>query len=52
MDLEAVFIEWWKDSHPFNPFNHAIMTHTAFAKYVLCLSDAQNAQNAEDDLTA
>ena len=51
MDLEAVFIEWWKQSYPFNPGAHAIMTHTAFAKYVSCLSDVQNAQNAEADLT-
>jgi hypothetical protein len=51
MDLEAVFIEWWKQSYPFNPGAHAIMTHTAFAKYVLCLPDAQNAQNAKADST-
>lgn len=51
MDLQAVFIEWWKDSYPFNPGAHAIMTHTAFAEYVLCLPDAQNAQNAEQDTT-
>ena len=51
MDLEAVFIEWWKQSYPFNPGGHAIMTHTAFAKYVLCLHDAQNAQDAEADST-
>ena len=52
MDDEAVFIEWWKQSYPFNPGAHAIMTHTAFAKYVLCLRDAQNVQDVEDDLTA
>ena len=52
MDIEAVFTEWWKQSYPFNPGAHAIMTHTAFAKHVLCLHDAQNAQNAEDNLTA
>ena len=51
MDLEAVFIKWWQQSYPFNPGAHAIMTHTAFAKYVLCLHDAQNAQNAEADST-
>jgi hypothetical protein len=51
MDYEALFIEWWKQSYPFNPGAHAIMTHTAFAKYILCLHDAQNAQNAEADLT-
>lgn len=51
MDLEAVFIEWWKQSYPFNPGAHAIMTHTAFARYVLCLHDAQNAQNANVDTT-
>jgi hypothetical protein len=51
MDFESVFIEWWKQSYPFNPGAHAIMTHTAFAKHVLCLSDAQNAQSVKADST-
>ena len=51
MDLQAVFIEWWKDSYPFKPGAHAIMTHTAFAEYVLCLPDAQNVLIAEQDTT-
>jgi hypothetical protein len=51
MDYESIFIEWWKQSYPFNPGAHAIMTHTAFAKYVLCLSDAQNAQSVKQDTT-
>ena len=51
MDYEAIFIEWWKQSYPFNPGAHAIMTHTAFAKYVLCLQNAQNAQSVEAGLT-
>jgi hypothetical protein len=51
MDHEAIFIEWWKQSYPFDPGAHAIMTHTAFAKYVLCLQDAQNAQSVKAGLT-
>jgi len=51
MDHETIFIEWWKQSYPFNPGAHAIMTHTAFAKYVLCLRDAQNAQSVKAGLT-
>jgi hypothetical protein len=52
MDYEAIFIEWWNQSYPFNPGAHAVMTHTAFAKYVSCLHNDRNAQDAEDDLTA
>ena len=51
MDHEAIFIEWWKQSYPFNPGAHAIMTHTAFAKYVLCLHNVQNAQGVKADST-
>jgi hypothetical protein len=51
MDYEAIFIEWWKQSYPFNPGAHAVMTHTAFAQYVSCLHNAQNAQNAKADST-
>lgn len=38
--MEAIFKEWWSQSYPFMPGTHAIMTHTAFAAYVLTLKDA------------
>ena len=33
--LEAAFKEWWEASYGRPPGTHAVMTHVAFAAYVL-----------------
>lgn len=33
--VAQLFDEWWRDSYGNPPGGHAVMTHTAFAKYLL-----------------
>jgi hypothetical protein len=35
--IKAAFDEWWRDSYGVPPGTHAVMTHTAFAAYLLTL---------------
>jgi hypothetical protein len=35
MDLEATFNQWWEASYGRPPGTHAVMTHAAFAQYIL-----------------
>ena len=35
--IKAAFVEWWRDSYGVPPGTHAVMTHVAFAEYVLKL---------------
>ena len=35
--LEIAFKEWWEESYGRPPGTHAIMTHVAFAEYMLRL---------------
>jgi hypothetical protein len=37
--LKAAFEEWWRDSYGVPPGTHAVMTHTAFAAYILQLME-------------
>lgn len=34
-DIELVFKVWWNDSYPTPPGKHAIMTHVAFAQWLV-----------------
>lgn len=43
--LEAAFKEWWGASYGRPPGTHAVMTHAAFAAYVLELMELM--QDAE-----
>ena len=33
--IDAAFAAWWADSYGRPPAPHAVMTHVAFAKYLL-----------------
>ena len=33
--IRAAFEEWWRDSYGRPPGTHAVMTHAAFAHYIL-----------------
>jgi len=35
--IRAAFEEWWRDSYGKPPGVHAVMTHVAFAAYLLTL---------------
>jgi hypothetical protein len=35
--IRAAFEDWWRDSYGMPPGTHAVMTHTAFAAYLLTL---------------
>ena len=35
MDLETTFKQWWEASYGRPPGTHAVMTHAAFAQYIL-----------------
>lgn len=37
--IRAAFEEWWRDSYGKPPGVHAVMTHTAFAAYLLSLME-------------
>jgi len=37
--LEVAFKEWWEGSYGRPPGTHAVMTHVAFAAYVLTLME-------------
>jgi hypothetical protein len=43
--IKAAFDEWWRDSYGVPPGTHAVMTHVAFAEYILKLMELQ--QDAE-----
>ena len=34
-EIEQMFREWWAQSWPTPPGNHALQTHTAWARYLL-----------------
>lgn len=36
--IEQEFKEWWRSSYGVPPGTHALMTHTAFAEYMLLKS--------------
>lgn len=38
--LELAFKKWWEESYGRLPLSHSIMTHVAFAAYVLKLAKA------------
>jgi len=35
--IKAAFDAWWRDSYRVPPGTHAVMTHVAFAEYILTL---------------
>ena len=35
--IKTAFEEWWRDSYGVPPGAHAVMTHVAFAEYILKL---------------
>jgi len=37
--IKTAFEEWWRDSYGVPPGTHAVMTHVAFATYVLKLME-------------
>ena len=37
--IKAAFEEWWRDSYGVPPGTHAVMTHVAFAVYILQLME-------------
>jgi hypothetical protein len=37
--IKATFEDWWRDSYKVPPGTHAVMTHVAFAAYVLALQE-------------
>jgi hypothetical protein len=37
--IKAAFDSWWRDSYGVPPGTHAVMTHTAFAEYILRLME-------------
>jgi hypothetical protein len=39
--IKAAFDEWWRDSYGVPPGTHAVMTHVAFAEYILKLVELQ-----------
>ena len=40
--IRAAFEQWWRDSYGMPPGVHAVMTHTAFAAYLLELLELAN----------
>jgi hypothetical protein len=48
--IKAAFEEWWRDSYGVPPGTHAVMTHTAFAAYLLTLLELmENSQPTSND---
>jgi hypothetical protein len=37
--IKAAFEDWWRDSYKVPPGPHAVMTHVAFAAYILALQE-------------
>lgn len=37
--IKTAFEEWWRDSYGVPPGTHAVMTHVAFAEYILKLME-------------
>ena len=37
--IKTAFEEWWRDSYGMPPRPHAVMTHVAFAEYILRLME-------------
>ncbi len=37
--IKAAFDAWWRDSYRVPPGTHAVMTHVAFAEYILKLME-------------
>lgn len=37
--IKVAFEEWWRDSYGVPPGTHAVMTHVAFAAYLLSLME-------------
>jgi hypothetical protein len=40
--IKAAFSDWWRDSYGVPPGPHAVMTHVAFAAYLLTLLELMN----------
>jgi hypothetical protein len=37
--IKTAFEQWWRDSYGMPPRTHAVMTHIAFAEYILKLME-------------
>ena len=48
--LEAAFKEWWEASYGRPPGTHAVMTHAAFAAYILQLIPPTTRENGMTDM--
>lgn len=47
--VTAAFEQWWRDSYGLPPGKHAVMTHVAFAMYILQLLEFNTTPEGSDD---
>jgi len=47
--IKAAFDAWWRDSYGVPPGTHAVMTHVAFAEYILKLVELTSPSDGSVD---